>query len=459
MSPIAGWPILTAAQTRAAEDAAAATPEAMYALMERAGRGVAEAVRRVGSGAEVLILCGPGNNGGDGYVAARVLREWACPVRVAALAEPVSALAQRARAGWTGPVERFGPATPAPIVVDALFGTGLSRPLDAAVLAGLTRSVEAAHLSIAVDLPSGLAADTGAGLSDLPAFDITLALGALKPAHLLFPAAQRCGTVRVLPLGLDARSKLTVLDRPRLTAPQSDTHKFRALVAVVAGAMPGAGALAAAAAARAGAGYVLMLGSATDRLPHAIVRRRWSADALADDRIGAVLVGPGLGRDDRAREKLAAALATDHALVLDGDALALVDPGRLASRRATTVLTPHAGEFHRLFGPGEGSRVDQARAAAQASGATVVLKGADTVIADPDGSAVVATAGCSWLATAGTGDVLAGIVAARLAGGALPHRAAGEAVWLHGDAARRAGPAFVADDLLAHLPAAVAACL
>ena len=458
MLPIEGRPILTAAQMRAAEERAAPTPEAMYALMERAGQGVAEAVRRLAAGAEVLILCGPGNNGGDGYVAARLLREWGHAVRVAALGEPMTDLARRARAGWPGQVEALADAAPAPLLVDALFGTGLSRALDEATATALRNYVEAARLAIAVDLPSGLATDTGPLLTEPPGFDITLALGALKPAHLLYPAAARCGAVRLLPLDIEAGGELSVLAQPTITPPDWEAHKFRALVAVVAGSMPGAGALAASAAARGGAGYVLLLGSATDRLPHAIVRRRWRAEALADERIGAVLIGPGLGRDDAARDKLAATLATDHPLVLDGDALALIEPAQIAARRATTVLTPHGGEFHRLFGPGEGSRVDQARDAARAGGATIVLKGVDTVIARPDGVALVATAGPSWLATAGTGDVLAGIVAARLAAGALPLRAAGEAVWLHAAAARRAGPALVADDLLDHLSAAIATC-
>ncbi|MDB5695626.1 MAG: NAD(P)H-hydrate dehydratase [Sphingomonas bacterium] len=458
MLPIDGQPILTAAQMRAAEERAAPTPEAMYALMERAGAGVADAVRRLATGAEVLVLCGPGNNGGDGFVAARMLAEAGHPVRVATTGKPVSDLARLARQGWTGPSEDLVTAGPATVVVDALFGTGLSRPLDGKISEALHRLVRAAHLGIAVDLPSGLATDSGAYRTDPPTFDITLALGALKPAHVLFPAADRCGAVRILTLGFEVASDLTVLTRPAFLSPGWDAHKFRALVAVIAGVMPGAGALAATAAARAGAGYVLCLGGATDRVPHALVRRRWAADALADERIDAILIGPGLGRDDTAHEKLAAALASHHPLVLDGDALALVTPAQLAARRATTILTPHGGEFHRLFGPGDGSRVDRARAAAKASDATVVLKGADTVIARPDGVTLVAPAGPSWLATAGTGDVLAGVVAARLAVGALPDRAAAEAVWLHAEAARRAGPAFIADDLAQLLPAAIAAC-
>lgn len=457
MIGIEGQPILTAAAMKAAELASGID---LFTLMTRAGEGVATAVARLAAGREVLILCGPGNNGGNGYVAAALLRRGGIAVRVAASAEPATDLARRARAGWDGPVELLADAAPAPVVVDALFGTGLSRPLDDGLATWLHRLVDAAQLAVAVDLPSGVATDDGACLSDPPSFHLTLALGALKPAHLLHPPAARCGAVRLLPIGIEAESDLAVLAPPRLTPPGWDAHKFtRGLVVVIAGAMPGAGALAATAAARAGAGYVLLLGSATDRLPHAIVRRRWSRDMLTDERIGAVLIGPGLGRDDAARAKLAAALDAPHPLVLDGDALAFLEPAQLKTRTSPTVLTPHAGEFARLFGEGQGSRIDRARAAAAASGAAVVLKGADTAIARPDGQARIATTGPTWLSTAGTGDVLAGIVAARLAAGRDAFDAAGEGVWLHAEAARRAGPAFVADDLAAHLPAAIAACL
>jgi len=185
---------------------------------------------------------------------------------------------------------------------------------------------------------------------------------------------------------------------------------------------------------------------------------------IADKRIGALLVGPGLGRDERARERLEAALATDRPLVIDGDALRLLTPQKLAARKGPMILTPHAGEFDALFGADAGSKIDRARHAAATSGATIVFKGPDTVIAAPDGGVVVALAASSWLSTAGTGDVLAGLVAARLAvngSNAMPDplAAAAEAVWLHGEAARRAGPAFIADDLARHLPEAIAACL
>lgn len=458
MTPIDGQPVLTASAMRAAEQTAIAGGETVDTLMARAGEAVAAAVRRLAAGAEVLVLCGPGNNGGDGYVAAATLKRAGHRVRVAATSEPRSEAATRARAQWSGSVEPLASADPASVVVDALFGTGGSRPLG--VLAGpLARLIRGAGLSVAVDLPSGVGADDGASADVIPPVDLTLALGAAKPGHLLLPGAARAHAVRLLDIGVPAASDTMVLPPPRLRLPGPDAHKYsRGLVAVVAGAMPGAGALAATAAAHGGAGYVLLLGSATDRLPHAIVRRRYSSDALDDRRIGALVVGPGLGRDEAARAKLEAALASDRPLVLDGDALALLDLDRLATRTAPAVLTPHEGEFA-VFGALPGSKIDRARAAARRANAVVVYKGADTVIADPDGRAAVAHRHAAWLSTAGTGDVLAGLLGTLIASGHAPFEAACAAAWLHVDAARRCGPAFLADELAGALCGAVAARL
>ena len=456
MIPIDGQPILTAARMRAAEEAHAPTPEAMHALMERAGAAVADAVRRLAAGAEVLVLCGPGNNGGDGYVAARVLREAGHPVRVAASGDPATDLARAARARWTGPVQLLADAPPAPVLVDALFGTGLSRAL-AQDVSNATRSlVGRARLSIAVDLPSGLATDTGEDLG-ATGCDLTLALGALKPAHVLRPAAGFCGTVRLLDTGVGPESTIRAMTRMGGVRPRLDDQKFsRGMVAVIAGSMPGAAALAAGAAARI-AGYTLLLGSSTDRLPHAIVRRRWSPDLLADERIGAVVIGPGLGRDDAARSRLDAALASSRPLVIDGDALHLLDPARLRSRQAPTVLTPHGGEFAHMFGERQGSKIDRARAAADRCGATIVFKGADTVVAASDDRTRVAHAHAPWLATAGTGDVLAGIVGALLAHTGDPFIAANDGVMIHAAAAHAAGEGLIADDLPSAIPAGLRA--
>lgn len=452
MTPIHGAPIATAARMRAAE---AATGEGNAALMARAGRAVGVAVRRLAGANEVLVLCGPGNNGGDGYVAAAWLAARGVAVRVAAAGEPRGEAAVQARAGWTGRVEPLAQARPAPVLLDALFGTGLTRPLEPALAADFARLAGAARLVIALDLPSGLASDDGALLGNVLGAQVTLALGAVKPAHLLQPAAARCGTVRLLDIGVPVASEDKVLPAPRLVAPGAGDHKYsRGMVALVAGAMPGAAALAAGAAAHV-AGYVLLLGSATDRLAHAVVRRRWSAEALVDERIGAVVIGPGLGRDERAAEKLAAALASRHPLVIDGDALHLLSLDGVCGRAAPTILTPHEGEFGALFGELPGNKIERARAAAQAAGATLVLKGADSVVASRDGAVRVTADHVGWLASAGTGDVLAGIAGALLSRGSDPFEAAGTAVSLHVAAARAAGAAFVADDLVAALPRAI----
>lgn len=456
-------PILTAAQMRAAEQAVFASGVADYALMERAGAAAAAIIWRAGGRRDTLILCGPGNNGGDGYVIARLLRERGVAVRVAALGESRTPSSQRARAAWDGPVEDMATVAPATQLVDALFGTGLSRGLDGVVAAHLGELTKAASHSHAIDLPSGVETDSGALLSAVPHFGLCIALGALKPAHLLYPAAGCFERLITAPIGIAAPDQVHRLRPPRLLAPGPDAHKYiRGLVAVVGGSMHGAARLAARSAAVSGAGMVRLFamdGAVTG--PDAVIHQQAQtaadvATALEDERIAVVLVGPGLGRDAGARDRLAAAVAAGHRLVLDADALTLLAVDAIPKG---SILTPHEGEFRRLFGDLPGSKIDRARAAAAQSGAVVIYKGADSVIAAPDGRVAVAAGASSWLSTAGTGDVLAGLVAGRLAVTGDPFRAASEAVWLHGDAARRAGAAFVADDLPDALPAAIAARL
>jgi hydroxyethylthiazole kinase-like uncharacterized protein yjeF len=443
MIPPEGRPILTAAEMRMAEEAQGDCA----GLMNRAGNAIAAAVRRLAGPNEVLIACGPGNNGGDGYVAASILRAAGISVRVVASADPTTHLARRARAGWTGEVEPLATARPAPVLIDALFGTGLSRPLAAGDAAALHRLATAANLVIAVDLPSGVATDDGRVFSPPPQATVTLALGAMKPSHLLQPAARFMGTVRLVDIGLTPTSRCHVLARPDLPEPNPDSQKFtRGMVAVIGGAMAGAGEAASVAAMRSGAGYVIHLGDGQGS-PHALVRKPWSATALDDKRIGAVVVGPGLGRDETARAKLDAAIASARPLVIDGDALHLLDLDRLAARPTPAILTPHAGEFKALFGDGGTGKIDRTRAAAARADAVVMFKGADTVIAVPDGRAIIAGDASDWLSTAGTGDVLAGTTGAMLASGLAPLDAAAAAVWLNRAAARRCGRSFIADDL------------
>lgn len=451
MTPIEGRPVLTAAAMRAAEQLVMADGATETELMDRAGRAVAEAVGRLAATREVLILCGPGNNGGDGYIAAAILAERGTAVRVAAASEPHSEGCRRAAARWNGPVEALSEARGAPVLVDALFGIGLSRGLEDLTVHHLRRLADKAELRIAVDLPSGVATDSGQVLSDVPCFDVTLALGAVKPAHLLQPSASHMGTVRRLDIGVPVSSTARVITSPALPEAGTESHKYnRGMVTIVAGSMSGASELAAMAAARAGAGYVLHLAADAEMAaarPHAIVRRSFTPDALADERIGAVVIGPGLGRDDQAKERLHAALASGRPLVIDGDALRLVDLDTLGHHAGPKILTPHGGEFSHLFGDMTSDKLTATRDAARRSMAVVVHKGADTVIAEPGGRAILCPQASPWLSTAGTGDVLAGAIGAMLAAGLDPVAAAEAGVWLHAQAARLCGKAFIADDL------------
>ncbi len=457
--------ILTAAEMRAAEEQVIAAGTTVGTLMERAGMAAAEAVWRFAGPMPALVICGPGNNGGDGYVIARGLKGRGADVRVAALAEPRSHAARSARELWDGAVEGLESVAPAPLLIDALFGTGLTRPLDAGAAAALARLSAAATVRVAIDLPSGVATDDGRILSPIPDHHLTVTFGAFKPSHLLQPAARYMGRIVVADIDVEVQSRLHRLSRPKLAAPGPDDHKYtRGYVAVLAGEMPGAAALAAAAAAQSGAGYVRLVAEThVAGLPAAVVQGEAAVEAvLADERVGAVVVGPGLGRGDAARQLLRRGLSSDRPLVLDADALFLLaEEGMspLHQARSTPILTPHSGEFARLFGPGEGSKVEVARRAAKESGAVLVFKGADTLIADPDGRAAIAAQAPAWLASAGTGDVLAGIIAARRAAGMAAFESACEGVWLHGEAARRAGPALIADDSLAQLGPALAECL
>jgi ADP-dependent NAD(P)H-hydrate dehydratase / NAD(P)H-hydrate epimerase len=449
--PLSG-PVLTAAQMRAAEiDCGVPLPE----LMERAGAALADAAWRFGSGAPVLVLCGPGNNGGDGYVAARLLAERGAKVRVAISGPSASDLARAAAAKWNGPVEDLADVQPAPVLIDALFGTGMTRPLAPDIATPLYQLANAAQFVIAADLPSGLSTDDGGDFGAVAA-DLTIAMGAAKPVHLIQPGAAKCGHVLIADIGIAATSNWNVLQRPRLSAPGPGDHKYtRGMVAIVPGDMAGAATLGATAAARL-AGYTVLCGKGD--APASIVRRGLDK-TLSDAKLNAILIGPGLSNTPENRAKLDAVFASQVPLVLDAGALALANADQMKIRAAPVILTPHEGEFARLFGLLPGSKADRAQAAAALCGHTVILKGADTVIASPDSRVTFAPAASPWLASAGTGDVLAGITVAMLGQGMPAHDAACAAVWLHAEAARRAGPALIADDLPARLPEALASCL
>jgi hydroxyethylthiazole kinase-like uncharacterized protein yjeF len=428
-------PILTAAAMRAAEQAAIDGGTSVEALMERAGAALAESVYRYAGPKPVLILCGPGNNGGDGLVAARHFAERGVEVRVAVLGRKDG--------------EPLGPDTrPAHVLVDALFGTGLKRGLDAIVVQQLSRLHDAARISVACDLPSGVDSNSGAELSAVPDFDMTVTFGALKPAHRLAPAVGKCGRVVLADIGVAASSDWHEIGRPDLPPLDPVGHKYgRGLVHALAGTMPGAIALAATAAARTGAGYVrVSTGAPITGLPSAVVQV--DTAEVNDPRIGCLLVGPGMGD---VPQLLTLALTSNAPKVIDADGITLLgDPERLRGQDA--IITPHSGEFETLFGALEGSKAGRALEAARRSGAVVVYKGPDTLVASPDGRLGFAPPAPAWLASAGTGDVLAGMIAALRVRGMAPFEAACAGVWLHGRAAEAAGPQMIADDLAAAIP-------
>jgi hydroxyethylthiazole kinase-like uncharacterized protein yjeF len=452
MSVPADAPILTAKAMREAEAACAIQGTSLAELMDLAGAAVADTAWRMAAGAPILILCGPGNNGGDGYVAARLLADRGATVRVAALAEPTTDLAKAARAGWSGPVEPLnGRLAPAPLIVDALFGVGLSRPIPDG-LAIILRHFSDRRI-LAVDLPSGMESDGAQDWMPPLAADVTLALGALKPAHVLLPTAPACGRVLLAPIGISASKAMRSLPPPRTPQPDATAHKFtRGMVLVSAGPMRGAAGLTAAAALRAGAGYVVLDGS--DRAPFSAIIAENDAkfgERLDDPRIGAVVIGPGFPAGDELLFNVEAALDSGRPLVFDAAAIDAALP-RLSETPRNAILTPHEGEFERAFPQLYGSKIDRAKAAATRTRAVIVYKGADTIIAAPDGRVAAAWPGSPWLATAGTGDVLAGACGAMLARGADAFDAAVAAVGWHIAQAARIGPGLVADDLVGNAP-------
>ncbi|MGQ7829216.1 NAD(P)H-hydrate dehydratase [Altererythrobacter sp. Z27] len=458
--------VLTVAQMQAAEQALIDGGTSVDALMQIAGRGAADWVWRVAAGRAVTVLCGPGNNGGDGYVIAEGLRARGLQVKVVAPVPPKTDAAQNARRAYKGDLLGSGKDARGQVLVDCLFGSGLARPLSAEHSL-LLRDLAARHsLRIAVDLPSGVESDSGALLNErLPSYRLTIALGAWKLAHFRLPARGLMGNLKLVPIGVgEVEGAAQLIGRPNLNAPAADAHKYtRGLCAVVGDAMPGASLLASEAAMRGGAGYVKLLahhapGSAPAGL---VVETHPLGEALDDKRISAILVGPGLGRDREASDLLQTAIAAGKPAVIDADALVLLRPDML--REGVPLLaTPHDGELEALcrsFAVVASGRQARAQALAKASGMVVLAKGPDTLVAAPDGRLAIAPPAPSWLSIAGTGDVLAGIAASRMATGIAPFEAACEAVWLHGEAARQCGAAFTAEELARAVSGAIAAVL
>lgn len=465
-------------------------------LMERAGQAVARAVAKGASdGSRILLLCGPGNNGGDGFIAARCLaaRGFKVDVRLLKPADVLKGDALAAFGQMELPVapthcgesladDMSGALSNADVIVDALFGAGLDRPLTGAIATLIAAVNQAEKPVVSVDLPSGVNGADGAVLGSALKATETVTFFKPKPGHLLYPGCALCGALTVADIGI--QESVLEMIRPNTFAntpefwlsafpmPGATDHKYTKGHVVVFGgaaAATGAARLAAVAALRSGAGLVT-LASPPDalminacHLTAVMLKKLSGPEAIAglftDVRLNAVLAGPGFGVGEGTCASVLEILKANRATVLDADALTSFAEApdvlfrSLQQHSAPVVLTPHEGEFSRLFPDLAGGKLERARAASARSGALIVLKGPDTVIAAPDGRAAINRNAPPWLATAGSGDVLAGIAAGMLAQGVPGFEAACQAVWLHGEAGREAGPGLISEDLPAALKA------
>jgi ADP-dependent NAD(P)H-hydrate dehydratase / NAD(P)H-hydrate epimerase len=484
--------VLTTAEMERADRLTIAAGTPGFALMLSAGQAVAGvAMDMVGEG-PILVVAGPGNNGGDGFVAAAELAARGREVSVILLGERDSLQGDAASAakGWKHPLLPFNPQAigkPA-LIIDALFGAGLNRTVTGEPL-DMIEAINANGAPVlAVDLPSGINGTTGAVMGGAIDAAETVTFFRRKPAHLLLPARIHCGRVRVADIGIDAGvlaeiqprtfENVPAFWRPSFPVPRIDGHKYaRGHALVVSGEMAATGAarLSARGALRVGAGLATLasprdaLAVNAAALTAVMVRAADTvvefAELLTDKRFNACVIGPGAGLGERTRDFVLTALSARRGLVLDADALtSFADaPDRLfeaikASSDPQVILTPHEGEFPRLFSDISNkhphrSKLERVRAAAERAGAVVLLKGPDTVVASPDGRATIAANAPPWLATAGAGDVLAGMIAGLLAQGGAAFEAASIGVWMHGEAAREAGPGLIAEDLPETLPA------
>lgn len=482
---------------RACDAAAIAGGTTGFTLMRNAGAAVTARARAMAPEAgSVLVLCGPGNNGGDGFIAAQDLVEAGHTITLHLLGTPgaLSGDAALAAAAWSGgvePLEDVGDPGRFDLVVDALFGAGLARDIEG-VAASVIERVNASPVPVlSIDVPSGIDGDTGVVRGVAIHATETVTFVALKPGHLLQPGRSLCGTIHVADIGAGPEAMIAGFARsgpamhrndpsswngmlPRLTAVSHKYTRGHAVVLSGPAHRTGAARLGAKAALRVGAGLVT-LASPASALPEnaahltAIMLRPCDTaddldDLLVDERLNVVLAGPGLGVGEATRDLVAVAASVGRGLVLDADALTSFKgqsaalTAMIAESGAQAVLTPHEGEFERLFSgtpagePGLG-KAERARRAAALAGAVVVLKGADTVVAAPDGRVAINDHGTPYLGTAGSGDVLGGLVAGLLAQGMPAFEAAAAAVWMHGEAGRRFGPGLIAEDLPEMMPA------
>jgi hydroxyethylthiazole kinase-like uncharacterized protein yjeF len=481
--------LLTCAEMARADAAAIAGGVPGIDLMEAAGRAVADAVTAHHARRPVVVLCGPGNNGGDGFVAARHLEAKRWPVRLGLLGERGALKGDAAWAAgtWAGEVAPLSLdlLDGHPLVIDALFGAGLARPIDGIAGQLIDRINREALTTIAVDVPSGLHGDSGEIMGRAPMAVRTVTFFRAKPGHYSLEGLRRCGALEVADIGITSGVLQEIAPRLWLNAPalwqqhlqrtDRGDHKYaRGHATILAGEIAiGAARLAALGARRAGAGLLTIatppaaLAVYQSAEPGNLVTACEDGNAfgrlLDDVRRNAILIGPGSGVGERTRVATLAALATRRPVVLDADAITVFGQSSaelFAAIQGPALLTPHEGEFRRLFPDltGTSAKVERARQAARRSGATVLLKGPDTVIAAPDGRAVINVHASPGLATAGAGDVLAGIAVGLMAQGLSAFSAAAAAAWLHGECALRfARPGLIAEDLVGQIPAALQA--
>jgi ADP-dependent NAD(P)H-hydrate dehydratase / NAD(P)H-hydrate epimerase len=475
-----GLALLTPREMGAADQYAIGQGFGGAELMETAGRAVADAVRARWSALPVVVLCGPGNNGGDGFVAARHLVAHGWPVRLALLGSRGDLKGDAAHHAnlWQGAVEPMSPAIldGAGIAIDALFGAGLSRPVDGAAVE-MIEALKASKIpACAVDVPSGVDGATGEVWGHAAPAELTVTFFRKKPGHLLFPGRAICGTVELADIGIPTSALESIAPQTfengrelwldRFPWPRIDGHKYRRGHALVLGGetITGASRLTARGAMRVGAGlvtlaapapaWVIYATSLTGVMVHRFEGAAGFGEILADERKNAIAIGPGAGVGPQTRDYVLAALATKRAVVLDADAISSFanSPELLFDAvDGPCVLTPHEGEFERIFSF-TGDKLNRARKAAAASRTVVLLKGADTVIAAPDGRAIINANAPPQLATGGSGDVLTGIIAGLLAQGMDAFDAAAAGTWLHGEAASAVGLGLIAEDLPEALP-------
>lgn len=490
--------LLRVEEMRRAEGLALAEGTSSERLMSAAGEAVFREILSRWSLRQVTVLCGPGNNGGDGFVVAQLLAAAGWPVRLGLWGDRAQLTAEAACQAqlWTGPIEPLSPqlVTGAELIVDAVFGIGLNRRIDNE-LAGIFALILPQIPVIAVDIPSGVGGDdglvpgAGGNLAEILMLglsikaDVTVTFCRAKPGHYLWPGSALAGEVVVADIGIsdDIIQKIgpkIAVNHPALwqgELPQllENTHKYQRGYAVInAGAtLTGAARLAARAAMRMGAGIVAVASPPEAvslyslALETAVIKPVVTTDDFAkiigDKRVGAILVGPGNGVSLGTQDRCLAALGTGRPVIIDADGItALSNDEKLFnnSNLNNILITPHEGEFARLFGPipeAKGSKLARARLAARQSGAIVLLKGSDTVVAHPDGRTIINANGLADLATAGTGDVLAGTILGLAAQGMPLFSAACAAIFLQGDAARIYGPGLIASDLPDLLPQAL----